>query len=190
MQARYEPEWCASSCSDGGHRHGLTKEARCRRPGRAVRGPGGRPATKEHPGHGPQRGRSARNEPDFVRRAMDVTGTLTVTEPKRRAVACSAQVCARPGTTPTNHRPAPPSRHPHESRWTQAHTCKLSHRGGRGRIGRRTNGGVFFLEFAWQTVFILLSTSQSGCFSLNLRSLFSAVVKCNSIRRTPLERVN
>ena len=46
------------------------------------------------------------------------------------------------------------------------------------------------LEFAWQTVFILLSTSQSGCFSPNLRSLFSAVVKCNSIRRTPLERVN
>jgi hypothetical protein len=117
----------------GGARSFANEGAGCGRwPGRAVRGPGGRPATKEHPGHGPQRGRSARNEPDLVRRARDVTGTLTVTEPKRRAVACSAQVCARPGTTPRNHRPAPPSRHPHESRWTQAHTCKLRHAGGLG----------------------------------------------------------
>ena len=81
------------------------------------------------PATGRSRERSARNEPDFVRRARDVTGTLTVTEPKRRAVACSAQVCARRGTTPRNHGPAPPSRRTPESRWTQAHTCKLSHRG-------------------------------------------------------------
>ena len=60
---------------------------------------------------------------------MDVTGTLTVTEPKRRAVACSAQVCARPGTTPRNHSKTPPTRHTPESRRIQAHTCKLRHRG-------------------------------------------------------------
>jgi hypothetical protein len=102
----------------------INEGAGCGRwPGRAERGPGGRPATKEHPGHGPQRGRSARNEPDFVRRAREVTGTLTVTEPKRRAVACSAQVCARPGTTPRNHSKTPPSHHTPESPRTQAHTC-------------------------------------------------------------------
>ena len=83
-------------------------------PGRAEREPGGAACdVRSTPATGRSRERSARNEPDFVRRARDVTGTLTVIEPKRRAVACSVQVCARRGTTSQNHGPAPPSRRTH-----------------------------------------------------------------------------
>lgn len=54
--------------------------------------------------------RSARNEPDFVRRAREVTGTLTVTEPKRGGCLQRPGMCQtrqpRPGTTDPLHRHA------------------------------------------------------------------------------------
>ena len=140
----------------GGRRHGLTKEAGagggarsfCKRgggcgrwPGRAERGPGGGLRRRSTPATGRSGGRSATKEPDFVRRARDVTGTMTMTEPKRRAVGCSAQVCARRGTTPRNHRPAPPSRHTPESRRTQAHTCQAQPREVRS-LARRSRSCV------------------------------------------------
>ena len=113
----------------GGEVFGEGRGDRCDPGGEAYLADGGGQRQRSTLATGRSGGRSARNEPDFVRRAREVTGTLTVTEPKRRAVACSAQVCARPGTTPRNHGPAPPSRRTPESRWTQAHTCKLSHCG-------------------------------------------------------------
>ena len=89
----------------GGEVFGEGRGDRCDPGGEAYLADGGGQRQRSTLATGRSGGRSARNEPDFVRRARDVTGTLTVTEPKRRAVARSAQVCARPG----NHAPEPQS---------------------------------------------------------------------------------
>jgi hypothetical protein len=90
----------------GGEVFGEGRGDRCDPGGEAYLADGGGQRQRSTLATGRSGGRSARNEPDFVRRAREVTGTLTVTEPKRRAVACSAQVCARRGT----HAPEPQTR--------------------------------------------------------------------------------
>ena len=76
--------------------------------GERSEGRGGGLRRRSTPATGRRGGRSARNEPDFVRRARDVTGTLTVTEPKRGRLPAAPRYvpdpAPRPRTTEALHR--------------------------------------------------------------------------------------
>ena len=136
----------------GGEVFGEGRGDRCDPGGEAYLADGGGQRQRSTLATGRSGGRSARNEPDFVRRAREVTGTLTVTEPKRGRLPAAPRYvpdpAPRPRTTEALHRHGTL---PNHAGFRRIPVSSGTGGGAWRRIERRMNGRglscAFFLRF-------------------------------------------